>query len=93
VVGSPAEADFILAHGTEAVGEPGDGGGGGGGARDASLEELRALLRECAAEAQRRGRPMPMVVANPGRCCLLVPLSRFPLNFELHQRVCGARAA
>lgn len=58
VVERAADADFILAHGTEALGLP------GGGARDASLEQLQALLQQCAAEA-RAGRALPMVVANP----------------------------
>lgn len=52
----PAEADFILAHGTEAVGLP-----GGGATRDASLDQLAELLQHCAAQ----GRDIPMIVANP----------------------------
>jgi HAD superfamily hydrolase (TIGR01450 family) len=72
---SEGGADFILAHGTEAVST---GGGGGGsvssgdsssnnkaGLREATLDELRALLKRCAAAAKARGRAMPMVVANP----------------------------
>lgn len=59
VVADPAEADFILAHGTEAVGLP------GGGTRDASLDELGQLLQQCAATAAAKGRDMPMIVANP----------------------------
>ncbi|KAI8477095.1 MAG: HAD-like domain-containing protein [Monoraphidium minutum] len=64
VVASPGDADFILAHGTEAVGLPA-APGSAGGARGATLRELRELVEECAAEAARRGRAMPMVVANP----------------------------
>ncbi|CAI7797759.1 unnamed protein product [Closterium sp. NIES-54] len=61
VVESPEEADFILAHGTEAVGvaeaeKP---------ARPASLDELAGLMRRAAEEGRRRGRMIPMVVANP----------------------------
>jgi hypothetical protein len=58
-VTDPAAADFILAHGTEAVGVP------GGGTQDSSLAQLRALLEACAAVAAQRGRELPMIVANP----------------------------
>ena len=51
---SPGEADFILAHGTEAMGQP-----GGAPAADRSLEEMRAVMQACAA------RGLPMIVANP----------------------------
>ncbi|CAI5468186.1 unnamed protein product [Closterium sp. Yama58-4] len=61
VVETPEEADLILAHGTEAVGvaeadKP---------ARPASLDELAGLMRRAAEEGRRRGRMIPMVVANP----------------------------
>ncbi|CAI5997983.1 unnamed protein product [Closterium sp. NIES-65] len=61
VVETPEEADFILAHGTEAVGvaeadKP---------ARPASLDELAGLMSRAAEEGRRRGRMIPMVVANP----------------------------
>lgn len=54
VTTDPLEADFILAHGTEALGQP-----DGAPAVDASLDGMRALMRRC---AERR---LPMVVANP----------------------------
>ncbi|KAG1680807.1 hypothetical protein FOA52_008140 [Chlamydomonas sp. UWO 241] len=54
VTASPSEADFILAHGTEGVGQA-----GGAPTVDASLEEMRAMMRFAA------GRRIPMVVANP----------------------------
>lgn len=50
------QADFILAHGTEALGITADGGA----ATPCSLERMRELLAECAA-----AREVPMVVANP----------------------------
>ncbi|WIA31743.1 hypothetical protein OEZ86_002619 [Tetradesmus obliquus] len=56
VVDDPAQADFILAHGTEALALP------GGGSRDMSLDEMQALLQQC---AQQPDRQLPMVVANP----------------------------
>jgi len=52
----PAAAGFALAHGTEAVSQP------GGGTRDASMAEIDALLAACAAAP---GGPLPLVVANP----------------------------
>jgi hypothetical protein len=67
IVQSPDdEPDFLLAHGTEALGAP-TAAGPGAGARGATLDELKALVERCAAVAAARGRPMPMVVANPGR--------------------------
>lgn len=57
VTENPAEADFILAHGTEAI----SAADGSGGAAPQSVEQLEMLLRQ-AADA---GQP-PMVVANPG---------------------------
>eukprot|EP00879_Flechtneria_rotunda_P024241 GHRR01025689.1.p1 GENE.GHRR01025689.1~~GHRR01025689.1.p1 ORF type:complete len:339 (+),score=98.20 GHRR01025689.1:1137-2153(+) len=56
VVTDPAQADFILAHGTEAVSLPGQGTQG------KSLQELEQLLQHCAGQT---GRKPPMVVANP----------------------------
>lgn len=53
VVENPEVADFILAHGTEALGL------GTGGVRPASLDELETILKLSA------GRGIPMVVANP----------------------------
>ncbi|MCO5572100.1 hypothetical protein L7F22_025851 [Adiantum nelumboides] len=53
VVENPQNADFILAHGTEALGLE------NGGVRPASLEELEALLAVCASKG------ISMVVANP----------------------------
>lgn len=55
----PAEADFILAHGTEAIGLQ------DGGTQDRSLQQLMDLLQQCADTAKQRGTEMPMVVANP----------------------------
>jgi hypothetical protein len=55
----PAEADFILAHGTEAIGLQDDG------TQDRSLQQLMDLLQQCADIAKQRGTEMPMVVANP----------------------------
>ena len=52
----PLHAQFILAHGTEAL-----GAGDGQPAQARSVESLLAALRECAA----RSPPPPMVVANP----------------------------
>jgi hypothetical protein len=52
----PRQADFILAHGTEALGTRSDGSA----AQPCSLERLRELLGECAARGG-----LPMVVANP----------------------------
>ena len=53
VTSDPVEAGFLLAHGTEALGRP------GGPAVDATLDEMRDVLRRC---AERR---LPMIVANP----------------------------
>lgn len=59
-VESPQEADFIVAHGTEAVGRS-----NGQPAQDMPLEQMYALLERAAHEAKARGRKMPMIVANP----------------------------
>lgn len=59
VVCDPAEADFILAHGTEAVGLQ------DGSTQDMSLQQLFDLLQQCADVARQRGKELPMVVANP----------------------------
>lgn len=56
VTTDPQQADFILAHGTEALGTRADGSG----AQPCSLEEMQGLLAACAARGG-----MPMVVANP----------------------------
>lgn len=53
VVDSIEEAEFILAHGTEALGTP------SGSAVSKQLEDLEKILEQCAA------RKIPMVVANP----------------------------
>lgn len=59
VVSNPAEADFILAHGTEAIALP------DGSTQDLSLEQLLDLTQQCADVAKQRGKELPMVVANP----------------------------
>ena len=56
VVQSPADADFVLAHGTEAIGQP-----NGAAPQAASMQEINALLQGC---AEQQVAP-PMVVANP----------------------------
>ncbi|PRQ46065.1 putative phosphoric monoester hydrolase [Rosa chinensis] len=53
VVENVQDADFILAHGTEALGNP------SGDAIPMKLEELENILEQCAAKH------IPMVVANP----------------------------
>lgn len=53
---NPAEADFILAHGTEAIGQA-----NGAAAQAASMQHINALLQSCAKQQV----PPPMVVANP----------------------------
>lgn len=47
------EAEFILAHGTEALGLP------SGGVLPMKIDELEKILKQCA------GKSIPMVVANP----------------------------
>ena len=47
------EAEFVLAHGTEALGDA------NGNARSMKLEDLEQILELCAAKR------IPMVVANP----------------------------
>lgn len=54
-------AEFILAHGTEAVSEPQSDGSLR--AVEKSVDELKALLERCAALPS----PPPMIVANPVR--------------------------
>lgn len=56
VVQKPADADFILAHGTEAIGQP-----NGAAAQAASMQQINAALQCCAEQAV----APPMVVANP----------------------------
>jgi hypothetical protein len=58
-VSDPSSADFILAHGTEAIGLP------GGSTQDMTLQQLQDLIQQCAEVAQQRGRELPMIVANP----------------------------
>ena len=53
------ESDFILAHGTEALGTQADGED----AVPVPLEKMKEVLAACA--AQRSTRSIPMVVANP----------------------------
>lgn len=53
VVENVQDAEFILAHGTEALGHP------SGDAIPMKLEELESILEQCAAKH------IPMVVANP----------------------------
>ncbi|KAL3520452.1 hypothetical protein ACH5RR_018601 [Cinchona calisaya] len=53
VVENVEEAEFILAHGTEALGLS------SGGAAPMKLEDLETVLKECAAKS------IPMIVANP----------------------------
>jgi hypothetical protein len=94
IVGTPEEADFILAHGTEAVAvplhqqsqqhpQPGhDSAQHQDGhqqqkqkhqqeasqqvrVEERSVEQLCALLDQCAQAARARGRAMPLVCANP----------------------------
>ena len=56
VVERPQEADFLLAHGTEAMGMI-----GGAPPRAAGMEEMKDVLRQCAQLPQ----PPPLIVANP----------------------------
>lgn len=74
VTQDPDAAEFILAHGTEALGEQAgescpDGtsaGRGGGDNSDAcGLEGLRERMLRCAERSRRTGQSIPMVVANP----------------------------
>ena len=57
MVSDPREADFVLAHGTEAL-----GCGDGLEPVAVSIAEMEALLEQSAAQA---GRRVPMIVANP----------------------------
>ncbi|DBA67199.1 TPA: hypothetical protein ACH3X2_001512 [Trebouxia sp. C0005] len=56
VVQEPSDADFILSHGTEALGQQ-----EGTEAQAMSIKAIKAVLQVCAQQA----RPPPMVVANP----------------------------
>lgn len=49
----PLEADFLLAHGTEAISSP------SGTVIDTSLEEMRDVLKQCVKIG------LPLIVANP----------------------------
>ena len=53
----PGLADFVLAHGTEAL-----GAADGAASAQASVPEMEALLARCAARTDRR---VPLIVANP----------------------------
>jgi hypothetical protein len=55
VVADPAVAQFIVVHGTQALGQP------DGSILPASLDQLKELLSTCAS----LGTPPPMIVANP----------------------------
>ena len=55
VTTDPQQAEFVLAHGTEALGRSTDGSA----AEPCSLDSMRALLEQCAP------RRLPLVVANP----------------------------
>ena len=57
VTQDPAEADFVLAHGTEALGH-----GDSQDPQPCSIAEMEELLRQCAARTDCR---VPLVVANP----------------------------
>lgn len=76
VVEDVVEAEFILAHGTEALGHP------SGAACPKKLEELEYILEHCAAKS------IPMVVANPdfvtveARALRLMP-GRYLVWFDL----------
>ena len=56
VVETPADADFILAHGTEAVGQP-----DGLEPQAVTMQDIKRLLQSCAEQRP----PLPMMVANP----------------------------
>ena len=53
----PEQADFVLAHGTEALGH-----GDAEEPEPISVEQMKALLARCAAQSERR---IPLIVANP----------------------------
>jgi hypothetical protein len=72
VVDDPSKADFILAHGTEALALP------GGGSRDMSLDGMQVLLQQC---AQRQSRQLPMVVANPDLVSQYVNINNVAIKF------------
>ena len=55
IVDSPEEADFLLAHGTEAMGTA------VGLSRVTSMEEMKDILRQCSELPS----PPPLIVANP----------------------------
>ncbi len=59
MVDHPEEADFILAHGTEAVSAQWDRP-----VRELTLAQMNQFLERCA-YASRVHKPLPMVVANP----------------------------
>lgn len=75
VVDIVAEAEFILAHGTEAIGQS------SGSAGPMELQDLEKILEDCAAKN------IPMVVANPdyvtveARALRVMPGNHFKFNF------------
>lgn len=80
VVENPDVADFILAHGTEALGLE------NGGVRPASLEELETILKLSA------GRGIPMIVANPDHVTVEAKdLKIMPGSFGLKYENFGGR--
>ena len=56
VVTEPSEAEFILCHGTEALGQP-----DGTEAKALDLDDIKSILQTCAQQSK----APPMVVANP----------------------------
>ncbi|CAM8929190.1 unnamed protein product [Rhodiola kirilowii] len=64
VVDSVGEADFILAHGTETLGQS------SGAVRPVELQDLMAILEACAVKN------IPMVVANPDYVTVEAPSLR-----------------
>lgn len=66
VTQDPAAADFILAHGTEALGAPTlPSDTVAQPATPCSLAEMEGLMQQCADRARSEGRSIPMIVANP----------------------------
>lgn len=57
---NPSGADFILAHGTEAMAQP------KGDPQIVELDAMKAVLEEC---AKREDKKIPMIVANPDLVC------------------------
>lgn len=60
VTADPAQAGFLLVHGTEAVAQP------DGSLQERSVRELEQFVAACAAaRTADGGQPLPMIVANP----------------------------